>query len=56
MMVNKIASRRRFCSRGALEQSLGWDGKASLGETGICFADTCGIFCHKKGTGPSKNE
>ena len=25
-------------------------------ETGICFTDTCGIFCHKKGTGPSKNE
>ena len=29
MMVNKIASRRRFSSREALAQSLGWAGKSS---------------------------
>lgn len=35
MMLTEIASRLRFCSLAALAQSLGWGGKASLGETGI---------------------
>jgi hypothetical protein len=47
MMVNKIASRRRFCSREALAQSW-WGGKSLLGETGIVLPTPVAFFAIKR--------